>query len=299
MRVSPPYSVSVSCATPWWWAAHLYLVSARRGDGTGGDIQPGRVGARAARARDRLSPAPVERRQRPFAAVPRGSTGVGLTPASFVATAGTRNMTSLGSYSSLVSPSRRVGVLAGGDIDIARNVTGYAEFLFSDTKTTAFGSPDFLVNALVPASNAFNPFGVNVTASGILAGLGSRRYVSNNQTQRWAVGVRGTSSRFDWEISGLTFVDHADFTELGGVDAAKLAAALASSDPAGAFNPFQDGPGGSPALLASIAKAPVTDRDRSKALQLSAVATWRPVALPGGSLAMVAGVERRTRGCLI
>src|SRR6266446_2304004 len=49
-----------------------------------------------------------------FAAVPRGSSGVGLTPADFAATAGTQNTGSFNRYQALVLESDRSGMLLAG-----------------------------------------------------------------------------------------------------------------------------------------------------------------------------------------
>ncbi|HET9395050.1 MAG TPA: TonB-dependent receptor, partial [Nitrospiraceae bacterium] len=79
-----------------------------------------------------------------------------------------------------------------------------------------------------------------------------------------------------------------------GLDSEALAAALAESDPALAFNPFQDGPGGSAALLASLRdENPAVDRLTSEALQGSAFIRRELFELPGGSVEAVVGGEAR------
>jgi iron complex outermembrane receptor protein len=228
-----------------------------------------------------------------FAAVPRGSTGVGLTPASFAATAGTRNLESTARFSSIIPTARRLGAVAFAEYDLSDTVTAFGEFMYTDRKEARLLSPPSLSNILVPASNAFNPFGVPVRVNFLVKGIGVREDQSASETYRAVAGVKGDIGRWNWEVAGLLTHDKGWSQTTNQLDIARRTAALASSDPATALNPFQDGPGGSEALLRSLVAAPVRDTFSSTAKQASAFVSGPLFDLPAGSVDVVIGGEAR------
>ena len=76
------------------------------------------------------------------------------------------------------------------------------------------------------------------------------------------------------------------------VDAARVNAALAETDPTRALNPFVDGPAGSPELLASLMGSDA-DRHFSRGRQVSAFLRGELFELPAGSVQAVLGGEWR------
>ena len=232
------------------------------------------------------------------AAVPDGSTGVGLTPADFSATSGQLNLESLARYSSVMPQSERASAMGTAEFRFTEFVSVFAEALYADRRQTTQSPPSALSNAMVPAAHPFNPFGVAVNSNFLLTGLGPQRSVVDSESLRGVVGARGAMGSWDWEVSYLNGQERASSWTEGAADAARVAASLASADPAQALNPFQDGPGGSPALLASLLAAPVISRYESEAEQWSAFVRGSLATLPSGELEVVIGGEYRTESIL-
>ena len=105
-----------------------------------------------------------------FAAVPPGSSGVGLQPSDFAATAGTQHTGSFNHYQDLVLDSIRKGLFLNANYRFENDIELFAEVLASEFESAGATSPSALQQATVPATNAFNPFGVGVRASGVVRG---------------------------------------------------------------------------------------------------------------------------------
>lgn len=229
----------------------------------------------------------------PVAAVPSGSTGVGLRPSDFSATAGQQNRGNLGAFRSFLPDSERYSGFLSGEIDVFPTTTTYAELLHSHRKETVFFAPGTLVNRLVPAANPFNPFGVDVGVDFLLTGVPPRQQLTKTDFWRGVAGIRGRSGSWDWDFSLLETKEKAESTFFNTVNTTRVNAALASTNPATALNPFQDGPGGSPELLASLVSPPVIDRNTSDQLQASGLLRGSPFSLPAGPVNVVVGGESR------
>lgn len=229
-----------------------------------------------------------------FAAIPVGNTGIGLTPSDFAATAGIQNRESLYRFTSIIPQTRRYGVTSQASYDLSNEVTAFAELLYSDNTDVRRNSPPAAFGAVVPASNPFNPFGVDVAVDYLFAVDRPLFDRSTSKSTRAVVGLKGNGRSIDWELSALSFNDHAtDRNDSIFVDSAKIAAALADPNPATAFNIFADGPGGSPAVVSSFLLPPTNDQFKSSAAQLSGFIRARVLELPGGTLQVLAGGEAR------
>jgi iron complex outermembrane receptor protein len=227
------------------------------------------------------------------AAVPEGSTGVGLTPADFLATAGRQNLESLGAFRSVLPQAERYGAVGWVEADVTSNVTLFGELLYSKRREVSQTVPAFLISRTVPASNAFNPFGVPVAVTYLFEGLGPQRIPSRSELTRYVVGGRGQIGKWSWEANLLRSSESGRSQTENNVDTARVNAALASSDPATALNVFQDGPGGSETLLRSLVLAPIVQHYRARATQAQAFVRGSLFDLPGGSVEIVAGGELR------
>src|SRR5262249_39065044 len=129
----------------------------------------------------------------------------------------------------------------------------FAEVLATEFDIAGATTPPFLQGATIPTTNAFNPFGVAVSASGTVIGAEKLGQFSlSDQVFRPLIGVRGKLGTWDWETTALYSRDSGDQIVYGQTNAAALTAALASSDPRTALNPFVDGPMASPAVLGAI-----------------------------------------------
>jgi iron complex outermembrane receptor protein len=187
------------------------------------------------------------------AGVPLGSTGVGLQPADFAATAGQQHLGSFNSYQDLVRPTTRTGLLMNGEYRLRGGTELFAELLASEFKDDAATTPTPFLQTTVPASNAFNPFGTAVRASGVVLGAEPlATFTFQDELVRPLLGSRGRFGAWDWETTALASRDTGGQVIYGEPNAALMTAALASSDPSAALNPFVDGAMASPAVLSSI-----------------------------------------------
>lgn len=227
------------------------------------------------------------------AAVPSGSTGVGLTPADFLETAGQQNLVSLGKYRTLIPKVRRRNVWASIDFDLTSHANVFGDFLVSDRDSDFQMEPAVLAGVTVGAANPFNPFratGTAVSVDFLMTGMGPRWSFYEATLYRGLAGIRGTAGRWDWEMTMLRSDEVGTGARYNRVDTARVRAALASSDPALALNPFQDGPGGSPELLASL-RDDYVYRQELAAKQVAGVIRGKLVAVPAGDVEAVVGGE--------
>jgi len=228
-----------------------------------------------------------------FAAVPDGSTGLGLTPADFVATAGVRNRTSSLSAASVQPKAHQRSAAAFAEYDLTSDLTAFAQVLYTNRNTISLAESYTVLGAIVPATNPFNPFGQAVSVDMLLTGVPTRQFVHELELARGVGGVRGSlGSDWEWEIAATASseTDKAYATNQVGAD--RVAAALAATDPARALNPFVDGPGGSPELLASLV-TPNVQHHFSRGRQLSGFMRGSLFDLPAGPLNAVLGGEWR------
>jgi iron complex outermembrane receptor protein len=227
-----------------------------------------------------------------FAAVPRGSSGVGLTPADFAATAGTQNTGSFTRYQSMVPETDRSGAFLGGKLRVTSDLELFAELLVTKYTNNFASAPPPLQFASVPASNPFNPFGTTVNVSGVVQGAENLPVLTiDGQFVRPLIGVRGQLDAWQWEVTALDSKDMGSQVVTGQTNAAALNAALASSDPATALNPFRDGPMASPSVLASIFSTNSITTFSADSKILDAFARGPLLRLPAGPLTAVAGAE--------
>jgi iron complex outermembrane recepter protein len=180
----------------------------------------------------------------PRATVPPNSTGIGLTPADFAATAGKVN-----SGNAMMVPQRPVtqqyGVSAFGDYELTDEITAYGEFLYSHRLAK---ERDYLYSTdtslpvgtplIVPADNPKNPFGVPVKVDYLFAGAGRFCYCVTQEYYRGVGGARGSLGSWKWDAGILWTHGRADSND-GMLRNDKLVAALADQNPATGFNPFQ------------------------------------------------------------
>jgi iron complex outermembrane receptor protein len=228
-----------------------------------------------------------------FATVPEGSDGLGLTPADFAATAGMRNRTSTLSAFSILAKAHQRSAAAFGEFDLTSDLTAFGQVLYTHRDTMSQDELYQVLGANVPATNPFNPFGQAVIVDMLLVGLPTRQFAHGVELTRGVGGLRGTlGSNWEWEIAAMASAETDDAYATNQVIAARVAAALAATDPARALNPFVDGPAGSPELLASLV-APNLRHHFSRGRQLSAFMRGSLFDLPVGSIDAVLGGEWR------
>jgi iron complex outermembrane recepter protein len=228
-----------------------------------------------------------------FATIPSGSTGIGLTPADFVASAGVRNRSSTLSGLSIVPEARQRSAAAFAEYDLTPELSAFAQVLYTKRHTATQDELYAVVNARVPASNPFNPFGEQVVVDMLLQGMPARQFVHELELTRGVGGLRGAlGSSWEWEIAATASSETDRAIGTTQVSLARVTAALAATDPAQALNPFVDGPQGSPELLASFI-TPNIQEHFSRGRQLSAFMRGSLFDLPAGPLSAVLGGEWR------
>lgn len=228
----------------------------------------------------------------PFATVPEGSTGIGLTPADFAATAGMRRRTSTLSGSSIVPKAHQRSAAAFAEFDLTSGLTAFGQVLYT-SRDTVSQDELYSVQGVVHPTNPFSPFEESVAVDMLLVGVPTRQFVHGLELTRGVGGLRGSlGSDWEWEIAATASSETDDAYATNQVSAVRVAAALSASDPARALNPFIDGPAGSPELLASLV-TPNVQHHFSRGRQLSTFARGSMFDLPAGSIDAVLGGEWR------
>jgi iron complex outermembrane receptor protein len=227
-----------------------------------------------------------------------GTNGTGLTPGQL--TAGTANRFDDGNFGDLLPDQKRDSAFLDahqtfGPFD-AWYQGWYSRRKFEERVAPASGQ------LRVPNTNAFfvapaalgTPAFVNVEYR-FIAEDSDPRLTGYENAQQNAVGF-GFDAGHDWRIeSYANFSANHGFQRRGAItNGAALTAALASNNPATAFNPFGDGTfnvTNNPALVDLI----IANRDTygtSTARDYAVKADGPVFALPGGDLRVAAGVER-------
>lgn len=225
-----------------------------------------------------------------FAVVPAGSTGIGLTSADFVGTAGQQNKDSLRRYESIVPGRQQLGVTAFADFDWTEKINLFASALYVENEAFYQSAPA-TGSLIVPAHNPWNPFGVAVKVDYLFDALGPIRSITESDLARVLLGVRGRRGTWEWELSGLKIESHALSWTENDVDDNKVSAALSATDPSHALNLFADGAAGSRELLTSLLAEPVRSPSSSGGTQGAAVLRGPLVAVPAGDMELVIGSE--------
>ncbi|MEJ0037811.1 MAG: TonB-dependent receptor [Gammaproteobacteria bacterium] len=235
----------------------------------------------------------------PCAAVPAGSTGVGLTPASFLATAGQQNLESLYTNNAYVNPAENYGALMSGTYRFSANVAAFGEFVFSDRSNKVYWEDNTLSNVRVSASNPYNPFGVPVLVSFALDGYRPTDYYQE-RTYRAVTGLRGPLASWDWELSLVGSSSRAATQQKNYTNTTLRDAALAATSPAAALNVFRDGSGIDDPVTQSILY-PTRElfSYSSRAYQANGFLRGTAFDLPAGPVKVVAGVEARSEAMSI
>jgi len=231
-----------------------------------------------------------------FAGIPSVAPGQALTIGSFSATAGQANLCSsngTGNGIALVHGSETLGLHAAAERHLNGTWSAFGEVTLARDQLRAEQSGILLNSVLVPATNAFNPFGVAVRVNARL-GLenGAESLQRDTDLKRVLAGVRGEV--FDgWELEATvsTTRDDGGSTQSNTTaNAAARAAALAASNPAVALNPFTSGSAGSDELLRSIWQDSVRDSHGRKD-QASVFLRGSALVLPTGNVDIIAGAE--------
>ena len=231
-------------------------------------------------------------------AIPANSTGTGLTPASF--TPNTRNLCDNMKRGDIIPDLERVSAFFAATQDLTDTLTLFAEGYFSRREFSLQAS-QITSNLIVPATN---PFYVNPTGG---TGPVTVQYDFDQdgglpedpgEAQSWE-GILGARLDLpaDWQLEGYVAYGESEDavfrrqnlnTTPGGINAA-----LASTNPAVAFNPFGQGGISNPATVASIRNGQFVIEGDTDLTVVGVQADGSVFSLPAGSVRLAAGAEYR------
>jgi len=227
------------------------------------------------------------------AAVPVTSASQTLTGADFQATAGQTSLDSINRFESILPTSERLSGVLSAELDLSDRATLFGDLVYSTRDETRRRVPTTIANALVPAANPYNPFGVPVRVSYLFTELPIREDKTQNDDLRVTAGVRGRlGSTWSYELTALGIRGDADLNSIDVANNAAINAAIASSNPATALNVFSTGRSGSPALLQTLLTTDI-GKFGADAAQIGGFLSGPLFDIPGGSIASVVGVEAR------
>jgi len=226
-------------------------------------------------------------------AIPTG----GVTPANRAALVpGTTNRCEVGGYSDMIPEIEKVGGVLTFRQELGPSITVSADGFYY--KRTFLREAAVTAQALtVPRSNAFY-----VTPPGTNPNSVSVAYFFGNDLGN-TLGFNGTSESYqgnfgidiklpsEWNLDlGLSYGHNEDIAYNYGPNPAALSAALASSNPATAFNAF--GGANSPAVIAAISNyVTLGAPGENQLLQLQAKIDGPLFVLPGGDVRVAIGGE--------
>jgi len=136
----------------------------------------------------------------------------------------------------VMTPAERASVFTSGNFNVTDNTEAYAEWLHGYT-TSGYQIAELPFDAtqddvIIPASNVYNPFGidfgglgtVNPNAQWRLKSLGTRRSSVNSTTDQITLGLKGKvmDSSWTWDLSGQYAHFDQNLTIKGYLQSAKL-----------------------------------------------------------------------------
>jgi len=226
------------------------------------------------------------------AAVPLVDNTPGVSVDDFRATAGTSNLESMFSYWSVIPEATRASVVGTGSYDFTEKLAASAELLYVNRDATFYFSPPLLPG--VPVTNAYNPFGVPVLATRMLADMGPQHQTVESELFRAVLALNGRWAAWNWELSAMYSDEDAATWLYNELNATQLMAALSSRDPSRALNLFQSGPVGSAELLNDLRAPRHVDEFASTGTQFAGYLEgplWSP--LSAGPIRALVGGEWR------
>ena len=232
-----------------------------------------------------------------FYQVPAGSTG---TPtAEEIISAPGINRFDYNPWMTLTPEYERYGASGRINYTLTDYATAFVQTTYRNIKvhqemapTPAFGDLNTDTWGILPASNAFNPFGEDTTFRHRLIEMGPRLFDIESDIFRILPGVK-----FDigdsWQAETAFLFNKVETINFGqnAVSSDALTDALASSDPATAYNLFGAGLGvNSPSVLDAL-RVNTVRRAESELRMFDVKAAGDIFELPGGTVALAVGAE--------
>lgn len=213
----------------------------------------------------------------------------------------------LNDSSTLIPSTKRWQAYLTGSKRLGDNVEAFGELLYSDLEGSSwFGSSPYFtlesgrfalnadtglaeaVNAILPASNPYNPYGQDVALEYTFFNLGQSIKTNRSKAWRALAGLRGNTEHWDWEVAAYRAASSERETVAGGF-ANRWALYDALAD--GSYNLLN--PSATPqAVIDGIALSTVRPAE-SRLLGIDAKATRTLGELKHGSIGFATGYEFR------
>ncbi len=207
------------------------------------------------------------------AVVPANQDGTALTAADFAATASGISLYDSADLYSLITPTERFGASTRLNFSASDRLNVYGEVAYTYTDSSALANPlissnisgNSSVTPFIPASNPYNPFGIDLGFRMTHLELGPRDLVAETKSLRSLAGLQFDLGG-DWSVEASAMYYLQDFfTSAPSVDNDALRAALNQTDPALALNLFGDfstvGSTNSPGVYENIIGQSITEAD--------------------------------------
>lgn len=137
----------------------------------------------------------------------------------------------------LTPETKRLGINATFNYDLAKNINFYSAVSYQQNKSHIELAPSPISTAsdngiLVPKTNYWNPFGVDVSFDYRPIDIGPRKADITNSTYSILLGAKGTVlDRFDWDFGYLYGNDEATDITTNAISESRLRASLAKTTP--------------------------------------------------------------------
>lgn len=249
-----------------------------------------------------------------WVAIPAGQDGRSLTIADFdPSTPMTTTQAEIPKYRLLIAPEEQHSASFSGKLYLTNNVELFTDISYSVERAHTYGVPPSALIP-VPASNPFNPFGVDVLVNKVFYELGPSRKEVESKTSSTVFGLRGSlGDRWRYELSAdfARAVERTDnivpptinffpiITPLPGggytVEPSPGWTAINETDPSRALNVFGDARTTQPNDTNLIYSLIGIDKytETSSNMTYSFTADGAIAAIPGGDIKLAVGAEYR------
>ncbi|ALJ14059.1 TonB-dependent receptor [Sphingopyxis macrogoltabida] len=227
--------------------------------------------------------------------IPQGQDGRALAASALLP--GVQNKRDQRQASDILPHQRTHSLYAAGEIAITDGLTLRANILAAQRRFRKVAKSDYLQAARVPVTNPFyvDPIGTNqpvtVTYS-YVNDLGPQIDTGKSRGLTASAGLEQEVGRWRIQLGGAFGTQKSTLDRLNVPNRARLAAALADTDPATAFNIFGNGTANNPATVDRI-RGSFSSVDDFESWSAALRADGPLLRLPGGDVRLAIGAEYR------
>jgi iron complex outermembrane receptor protein len=214
------------------------------------------------------------------------------------------------SYTDITPRIERFNVYGRGQYDLTADLSAYTELSYFQVKTTARNTPTptranwynpsnntitSSINIFLPVGHPDNPFNAQNQVARLYyvdAALGGRDGEYETDTQRYLLGLKGSTAGWSWDLAGLYIRSDTSINRTNFYSYDRLQASLAGNSPYGYYRIGPNAGLNDPAIYDWL--APDRKQDiKSENTIFDAKASRDIYKLDGGMLALAAGYEFR------